>query len=201
LSNREKLDILLESGAQETIDAGADVRWLSTEQSNSSVIVGGRLVMKLMRRLQPGTHPEAEMCRFLTHVGYSNASPLLAEIVQRDPDDSPRSMLILEGFLSNEGDAWTYAIECLGNALTGHGGPASTEFQRLTGHVGRRLGELHTALTKGDGGAPSLLKPQKPATSTNGKTRQSGNWNRLSTCSLGNAMRHRLRRIRLSVVS
>jgi maltose alpha-D-glucosyltransferase/alpha-amylase len=151
-SGEGKLDILLESGAQETIDAGAEIRWLSTEQSNSSVIVGGRIVMKLMRRLQPGTHPEAEMCRFLTQVGYGNSSPLLAEIVHRDREHTARTMLVLEGAISNDGDAWTYAIECLCNALM-KGDLVSREFEQLAGRVGRRLGELHTALSKGDGNA------------------------------------------------
>jgi maltose alpha-D-glucosyltransferase/alpha-amylase len=151
------LDIRLESGAQDAIGAcaDADIRWLSTEQSNSSVIVGRRIVMKLMRRLQPGVHPEPEMCRFLTRVGYGNACPLLGEIVQLDRDGgdgSQRSMLVLEGFVSNEGDAWSYAIECLRKALTQSGAAVSAEFAQLAGIVGRRLGELHTALSKGEGG-------------------------------------------------
>ncbi|MBT2794288.1 putative maltokinase [Paraburkholderia strydomiana] len=153
------LDIRLESGAEDAIgacaDADADLRWLSTEQSNSSVIVGRRIVMKLMRRLQSGVHPEAEMCRFLTRVGYGNASPLLAEIVQLDRDDGDggqRSLLVLEGFVCNEGDAWSYATGCLRKALTQSGAAVSAEFEQLAGIVGRRLGELHTALSKGEGG-------------------------------------------------
>jgi len=151
------LDIRLESGAGDAIGAcaDADIRWLSTEQSNSSVIVGQRIVMKLMRRLQSGVHPEAEMCRFLTRIGYGNASPLLAEIVQLDRDEgdgSQRSVLVLEGFVSNEGDAWSYAIECLRKALTQSGAAVSAEFEQLAGIVGRRLGELHIALSMGEGG-------------------------------------------------
>ena len=37
------------------------IRWLSAEQSNSSLVIGDSVVLKLLRRLQPGMHPEAEM--------------------------------------------------------------------------------------------------------------------------------------------
>ncbi len=58
------LEFRPEAVAREAIDGDGEIRWLSTEQSNTSVIVGGRIVMKLMRRLQTGVHLEAEMCAF-----------------------------------------------------------------------------------------------------------------------------------------
>jgi maltose alpha-D-glucosyltransferase/alpha-amylase len=152
-SGDETLDVLLESGARDTIDTSAEIHWLSTEQSNSSVTIGGRIVMKLMRKVQSGIHPEAEMCRFLTRVGYRNSSPLLAEIVLRDREETSRSMFVLQGYVPNEGDAWTYATECLRDALVENADGISTRFEQLTSHVGRRLGELHTALSEGKGSA------------------------------------------------
>jgi trehalose synthase-fused probable maltokinase len=144
-----KLSFMKESTAPDEINADADIRWLSTEQSNSSVIVGGRVVMKLMRRLQAGTHPEAEMCRFLTRAGYRNSSPLLAEIVHTDHDDAARSMLILEGFIPNVGDTWTHAIDCM-RASSEQGGERLKEMSDV---IGKRLGELHVALSEREGDA------------------------------------------------
>ncbi|SAL01787.1 trehalose synthase [Caballeronia pedi] len=157
-----RVDFVLEPGAKETIGLGGDIRWLSTEQSNTSVIVGGRIVMKLMRRLQSGVHPEAEMCRFLTRAGYRNSSPLLAEIVHTDDDGVSRSIAVLEGFVANDGDAWTYAIECLRDALKedvaatseprdGKASDGSARLQEAATVIGRRLGELHAALASPDG--------------------------------------------------
>src|SRR5215212_6836568 len=44
------------------------VRRLGGEQSNTSIALGERMLLKLYRRLQPGTHSEIEMGRFLTEV-------------------------------------------------------------------------------------------------------------------------------------
>src|SRR5215212_7792696 len=39
---------------------------VTAEQSNSSIIYGDRLIMKLFRRLEPGLNPDLEIGRFLT---------------------------------------------------------------------------------------------------------------------------------------
>ena len=49
-----------------TIEPNADINWLSAEQSNSSLIVGGVAMLKIFRRIAGGPHPEAEMSRHLT---------------------------------------------------------------------------------------------------------------------------------------
>ena len=60
----------------------APVRWLTAEQSNSSLIVGDAVMLKLFRRCPPAMHPEAEMGRYLTETqGFANTPALLGEIV------------------------------------------------------------------------------------------------------------------------
>src|ERR671910_406462 len=60
-----------------TIDP-SEVRRLSAEQSNTSILLGEHMVLKLYRQLQPGTHPEVEVGRFLTEVaGFRNTPPML----------------------------------------------------------------------------------------------------------------------------
>ncbi|AXF06305.1 hypothetical protein CUJ88_49755 (plasmid) [Paraburkholderia hospita] len=157
-SGDAKLEVVVESGvaeagAQDVSSGSQDIRWLSAEQSNSSVIVDGHAIMKLMRRLQPGVHPEAEMCRFLTQIGYTNASPLLAEIVHLDAQGTPRTVLVIESFLPNQGDAWARATASLRDVLDNDGGAGADQFVTLMRRIGRRLGELHAALSKGDGPA------------------------------------------------
>ncbi len=41
------------------------IRWLSAEQSNSSLIVGDLAMIKLIRHIFIGVHPEVEMTRHL----------------------------------------------------------------------------------------------------------------------------------------
>jgi predicted trehalose synthase len=44
----------------------AQIRRSQTEQSNSSVIVGQQIIIKLFRRIHAGPHPEAEMGLYLS---------------------------------------------------------------------------------------------------------------------------------------
>jgi maltose alpha-D-glucosyltransferase / alpha-amylase len=160
---------LPEPGAAGQLAGDGKLRWLSTEQSNSSVIIGGCTVMKLIRRLQEGIHPEAEMCRFLTRAGYEHSSPMLAEVVHTDRHGTVCSMLILERFVPNDGDTWTHSIDCFRAGPTAdrdtphvdagretRTGPNRGEhLNEIARAVGRRLGELHATLAK-PGGDPAF---------------------------------------------
>lgn len=52
------------------LSAESQVRYLSAEQSNSSVVIGASLVLKLIRKVASGVHPELEMSAYLTHAGF-----------------------------------------------------------------------------------------------------------------------------------
>lgn len=64
-----------------TLDIPQDpeIRWLSAEQSNSSLVVADKAVFKLLRHVAVGANPEIEIGRRLTEMGYAAAG-------QRQPD-------------------------------------------------------------------------------------------------------------------
>jgi maltose alpha-D-glucosyltransferase/alpha-amylase len=66
------------------LNAESPVRYLSAEQSNSSVVIGSSLVLKLIRKVASGVHPELEMSAYLTEAGFRHISPLLGAVVRRD---------------------------------------------------------------------------------------------------------------------
>ncbi|HTH74621.1 MAG TPA: maltose alpha-D-glucosyltransferase [Trinickia sp.] len=132
-----------------------EIRWISAEQSNSSLIVGERAVLKLVRRLIGGIHPEAEMSRHLTEIGYANTAALYGEVVRVDPQGVPHTLALLQGFIDNQGDAWNWALDYLRRVIDELAlAPDSEElepekfagYRALAGSIGRRLGELHAAL-------------------------------------------------------
>ncbi|WP_322045781.1 maltose alpha-D-glucosyltransferase [Paraburkholderia sp. J67] len=139
-----------------------EIRWLAAEQSNSSLIIAETLVLKLVRRLMAGVHPEAEMSRYLTKLGYANTAPLYGEVVRVDPQGVPHTLAILQGFIDNQGDAWAWALDYLRRtidelALSADDGestdPAHEEevmqnYATVIGAIGKRLGELHAALAQ-----------------------------------------------------
>ena len=62
-------------------------RRLGAEQSNSSVLVGEQVMLKIYRRLERGIQPEIEIGRFLTEVaGFSGTPPWLGSVERIGPD-------------------------------------------------------------------------------------------------------------------
>ena len=49
-----------------TLPTGAQERPIGLDQSNTSYVVGERVVVKLFRRVWPGIHPEVELVEYLT---------------------------------------------------------------------------------------------------------------------------------------
>lgn len=131
------------------------VTWLSAEQSNSSLIVGDIAMIKLIRHIHDGIHPEVEMTRRLTELGYANTAPLLGEVVHVSPEDARSTLIIIQGAIRNQGDAWAWMLTTLRQALD-LSLPSEAEDDTVQGRfqplldlsatIGQRLGELHVAL-------------------------------------------------------
>ncbi|VVP87047.1 1,4-alpha-glucan branching enzyme GlgB [Pseudomonas fluorescens] len=168
----------------------SEVRYLSAEQSNSSVVVGNSLVLKLIRRVNPGIHPELEMSAYLTAAGFANISPLLGWVSRVDNQGEPHLLMIAQGYLSNQGDAWAWTQNTLERAIRdemepGDGEPAvhTDALEELTGFaalLGQRLGEVHLLL-----GAPS----DDPAFAPNvSSAEDSQRWGRQISAELSHAL-------------
>ena len=93
-----------------------EIRRLSAEQSNSSLITGDVAVFKLVRRVFPGIHPEAEMGRYLTERGFANTAPLLGGNALR-PRWHAHTLVLVQGFLRNQGDGWGWTLDYLSRVL------------------------------------------------------------------------------------
>ena len=80
------------------------------EQSNTNVLVGDKLILKLYRRLGEGVNPELEIGEHLTKVGFTNFAPLAGalEAVSRGGGvaQKPQTLAVLLTFVANQGDAW-----------------------------------------------------------------------------------------------
>ena len=154
------------------------VKWLSAEQSNTSIVIDERLVLKLIRRILPGVHPEAEMGRYLALRGYKNSCGLLGEVVWQQRDGKPRTICIVQRFIPNEGDAWKYANELLIQVAQSvppadaHGAtePSGLEDRHAAKYcafaqlVGKRLAELHLALATETADPAFCPEPATPNT-------------------------------------
>ena len=135
-----------------------DIRRLSAEQSNSSLIVGDQAVFKLLRRVFPGIHPEAEMGRYLTDHGFANTAPLLGEVTRYDADGTPHTIVLVQGFVRNQGDAWNWTLDFLSRVLNSAEvldpdtqiediAEAIAGYATFAAAIGRRLAELHATVS------------------------------------------------------
>jgi maltose alpha-D-glucosyltransferase/alpha-amylase len=137
----------------------SEIRPVTGEQSNSTVIVDQSYVLKTYRRFLPGINPEIEIGQFLTDVaGFANTPALLgsAELVE---GDSRISLAVLHRFIANQGDGWTYTnayldryleeVRLLAPDAAGEHAAAAhhAAFLNWIRQIGRRTAELHRALS------------------------------------------------------
>ena len=131
---------------------------LSAEQSNTSIALGERMMLKVIRKVMPGVHPEVEMGRFLTDAGFAHIPPLLGEVRRVNDAGEPHTLMVLQGFLSSQGDAWQWTLDTLERAIRDQlaGGvsevesqyTALAELETFAGLLGQRLGEMHVLLAQ-----------------------------------------------------
>jgi maltose alpha-D-glucosyltransferase/alpha-amylase len=148
------------------IDTAAlkEVRRPSMEQSNTSVVFDDAVVLKMYRRLQTGINPEIEMGRFLTEASpFANIAPLVGAVDMRSDDGRVIALAALHRFLVNQGSGWTYSVEHLKRFFEMSLTPTPERSQERDGLqaaylaliaiLGKRTGELHTALAAKTGDA------------------------------------------------
>jgi len=148
----------------------------TAEQSNSSIIFGERLIMKLFRRQEAGQNPDCEIGRYLTEQTHFARIPAFAGSIEYiHGTNEPATLAMLQGLVTNEGDGWRWNLEELDryyescSLIPRDGAPQITKsFFELSAQddspearaqlgicldaaatLGRRTAEMHTALASG----------------------------------------------------
>ena len=88
-------------------------RRLGVEQSNTSVVIGERLILKLYRLLEPGQNPDLEVGAFLTDAGFADTPAVLGAIHHAPDHAEPATAAMLQAFVSATGDAWSAMLAAL----------------------------------------------------------------------------------------
>ena len=169
----------------ESVEA-LSVRRAEVEQTNSSVIIGERLILKAYRRLQKGTNPDLEIGRYLTEeVRFENTPPLAGAVEYEGQDGEITTLALLQGFVENQGDGWSFIMNYLNRYLEDllvtswspeeddveteraeTGAAEDLFFAGLLHTLGLRTGELHAAFaapTDDEAFAPEQAPPEEVA--------------------------------------
>jgi maltose alpha-D-glucosyltransferase/alpha-amylase len=98
------------------VDANLTPSVSRVEQSNTSIIYGDRLILKLFRKMQDGPNPDLELGRYLAEEArFTQTAPLAGSLEYQRQRGGPTATLgILQGLVPNEGDAWSYTLDELG---------------------------------------------------------------------------------------
>jgi maltose alpha-D-glucosyltransferase / alpha-amylase len=88
------------------------VRRGAGEQSNTSILFGDRLIMKVFRRVQGGPNPDYEISRYLCEsAGFRNV-PVFGGVIDYVSESGETSTVaLLQGLIANEGDGWQWTLE------------------------------------------------------------------------------------------
>ena len=145
---------------------------MGVEQSNTSIKYGETFILKLFRRLEEGTSPDLEIGRFLGNRGFTRTPPL-AGAIEYISTGEPFTLAILQGFVPNKGDAWSFTLSTLEGYYRRTASGSSVPVMPAQGHLldlanedipaqaaelvgeyvkwarllGRRTAELHRALS------------------------------------------------------
>jgi maltose alpha-D-glucosyltransferase/alpha-amylase len=148
---------------------------MKAEQTNTSIAYDDCFVLKILRRVEEGVNLDLEIGRFLTEkTSFGHTAKVAGFLEYRRNRKEPITLGILHGYVANQGDAWKYTLDALGNyyedALAQRAGavpelPPQQPLLDLTreevpdlakemiGHylesarlLGQRTGELHLAL-------------------------------------------------------
>ncbi|MFF4527767.1 maltokinase [Streptomyces sp. NPDC001407] len=128
-----------EEGA--VIPAGLTPRLLTAEQSNSSVIYGETYILKLFRRVCPGTNPDLELPRALAARGCNRVPPPAAwfEAEPPGPDTDAMTLGVLQPYLPGSADGWQLALSALA---------VRADFTASARALGHATAEVHGALAE-----------------------------------------------------
>ena len=89
-------------------------RFMGMEQSNTSIIINERLVIKFFRRIYANKNPDYEMSRFLSDKkGFKNTPSYQGSINIIDSDNLIITIALMQGLVPNQGDAWEYMLDKL----------------------------------------------------------------------------------------
>jgi maltose alpha-D-glucosyltransferase/alpha-amylase len=151
--------------------ARAPSRLSGAEQSNTSIIYGQQLILKLFRRLQPGENPEVEIGRYLTEtVKFCCVPPFMGEMAITPANGEKTTTAVLQGLVANGRDGWAWFLDQLSNFFTSVGvlpplpepplpalfadriscreaHAAASPSLEAAGLLGRRTAELHLSLS------------------------------------------------------
>ncbi|WP_425555300.1 maltokinase N-terminal cap-like domain-containing protein [Kitasatospora arboriphila] len=117
----------------------------TAEQSNSSVIYGTSFILKLFRRISPGTNPDLELSLALSRAGSTRIPRVAAWFESRLERSEPATLGLLQRYLPDAEDGWELALDQVARLK---GDPTPGNFAVEAHRLGRATAEVHRVLSR-----------------------------------------------------
>jgi maltose alpha-D-glucosyltransferase/alpha-amylase len=128
-------------------------RPLGADQSNTSLVIGESILLKVYRRLEAGLNPELELVAYLAEeAGFAAVPPLAGYAEMVTAAEGTSTVAVAQAFVADGADAYETIAEALTAALLGPGDPAADVADAaVAADLGRLTAELHVALMNARG--------------------------------------------------
>ncbi len=130
----------------------ADVPRVSeAEQSNTSVLFGSEVILKVFRRLVPGINPDVELSQVLARHGSRHVPAMYGTVDSSESDGTPLSLATLTAFAANSGDGWSMATASVRDLLGTvdlRAAEAGGDFAAESTRIGEAVGDVHGTLVE-----------------------------------------------------
>jgi trehalose synthase-fused probable maltokinase len=143
---------------------GWDERPLGADQSNTSVVIGARLLLKAYRRIAAGVNPELEMLAYLAEERVLRTVPALAGSAEYvGPDGTVATVALLQELVPEADDAYESTAERLAAWIAAPGVVALEYATEDAAELGTALAELHAALADAGELGSFAPRPAEPS--------------------------------------
>ena len=137
-------------------DEELSVTPVGVTQSNTSILLGSDLLLKLLRQPEEGSNLEIEMGEYLKQQGYTHAPEMFGTVAWQREGHQPLAVMLLQQRIPNQGDGWSvtqdYLAQRLAEKTTGQSPrrkqPKPDDYPHLAGRLGLRTAGLHSALAR-----------------------------------------------------
>ncbi|MGM0600277.1 MAG: maltose alpha-D-glucosyltransferase [Candidatus Rifleibacteriota bacterium] len=138
-----------------------EVRRPIIEQSHTSIFFGEKFIFKIYRQVQEGANPELQMGRYLTEAPeFNNIARVAGSIELEQENGQVITLGILQEFIDNQNDAWTFTLDYLeryeDSCVISAQNPDRPErkeeqashnmYLTMMQTLGKRVGQMHKAL-------------------------------------------------------
>jgi maltose alpha-D-glucosyltransferase/alpha-amylase len=155
------------------------IKSLRAEQSNTSILIGQEMILKIIRQPQAGISPEVEIGHFLTEISPFPNTPALYGIMEMQGlEEGALTVGIIQQFVPNQGDGWKITLEYLARFVEGNSLMKEEEREKesvndkygyykvLAHQLGVRTAEMHQCLATTTGNADFDPEPVTSADRT-----------------------------------